>query len=262
MEARTENITPSIAAKYLSKNASNRPLQKQWVRELSKRMSDGDWKLSAEPIIFDTDGNLANGQHRLNAVIESGTSQTLMVVRGQPVESFFILDQGKKRSMADAVGHSPSVVNAINYLHKLVYNTPADPSRKKMWDELANCGTLKLANELIEYCGSYRSYFSSGAVKASAVYMMMRKPKSTEYIKQTYKTLVDLDFDSMPKIAQALTRHVLNSKAREEDRSKFLRGCRVFDESRAFNGKIVVTDQAIADVVKEAREFYLATMQN
>jgi hypothetical protein len=54
-------------------------------------------------LAFDTDGNLIDGQHRLLAVIESGQSQFMLVVRNVPKSVQEVIDAGAARSGADAL---------------------------------------------------------------------------------------------------------------------------------------------------------------
>ena len=44
-------------------------------------MRNGLWELNGAAIVIDEFGNLIDGQHRLSAVVESGTTQQFVVVR-------------------------------------------------------------------------------------------------------------------------------------------------------------------------------------
>ena len=63
-------------------------------------METGVWQFAADPIRFDTEGNLLDGQHRLQALAncESGTKIRFLVVYGLEAESQLVMDQGRKRS--------------------------------------------------------------------------------------------------------------------------------------------------------------------
>jgi len=95
-----EVISPDTAENYLIKNfKTNRKLSPTNVHKHTSSMQKGKWLISTDCIGFDTLGRLINGQHRLTAVIRSGTSQPFIVVRNLPVQSAQILDLGKKRMM-------------------------------------------------------------------------------------------------------------------------------------------------------------------
>lgn len=96
-----ETITPETAAAYLSRNTFNRPLNKRQVFSIAAEMMAGRWVLNGEPIIFNENGDLANGQHRLHAIISAGKPIEALVVRGVASDAISTMDQGKRRTAAD-----------------------------------------------------------------------------------------------------------------------------------------------------------------
>lgn len=98
-----ERIGPERAADYMKRNTKNRPLNKRYGMQLSDVMSEGDWWMNGETIIFASDGTLLNGQHRLWAIIHSGVEVDVMVVRGIDEEAFKTLDGGRKRTLGDTL---------------------------------------------------------------------------------------------------------------------------------------------------------------
>jgi hypothetical protein len=102
-----ELITPQKAQEILDKNKASgfeqRKVNKLNVEKLSKVMEAGHFHGElAEPIAITADDELVNGQHRLKAVIESGCSQQMIVVRNADAEAFKYLDNvGKPRTNAD-----------------------------------------------------------------------------------------------------------------------------------------------------------------
>lgn len=78
-----EKITPAKALEYLKMNVNNyRKLSKAKVAIYAKDMSEGRWVLNGETIVFAENGILLDGQHRLAAVIQSGKTVEMTVVRG------------------------------------------------------------------------------------------------------------------------------------------------------------------------------------
>jgi hypothetical protein len=96
-------VTPQIAAQFLATNTRNRRLKKHWVEQLKERMVSGQWVLNGESISFDKNGVLLNGQNRLTAVIESGVTVEMIVVRGLEPEAFSTIDENVRRNGKDVL---------------------------------------------------------------------------------------------------------------------------------------------------------------
>lgn len=99
-----ETIDQQMAAVYLKKAGHNRPLSPAHLLDLEGRQRRGEWKFNAaDSIVFDTNDELRNGQHRLHMVVSTGISMEALVVRNAPVDSFLVYDDGKKRSIGDVL---------------------------------------------------------------------------------------------------------------------------------------------------------------
>ena len=77
-----ETITPEKATEYLGHNAMHRKPKQKKIDKYVSEMVNGEWKFNGKSLIFDSNGRLLNGQHRLYAVIQSNVSLTTLVVRG------------------------------------------------------------------------------------------------------------------------------------------------------------------------------------
>jgi hypothetical protein len=105
MQIIVEKITPSQARQYLDSNRENRTIRKARVESYAEQMKRGQWQITGDPVRFDPQGRLLDGQHRLLALIASGLKHLEMVViRDVPTESFKVLDSGLGRSYGDALG--------------------------------------------------------------------------------------------------------------------------------------------------------------
>lgn len=62
-----------------------------------------EFRFVGDPIRFDVKGQLIDGQHRLIGIRRSGTSQTLLVMRGFDEEAQLYVDQGSVRQAGDQV---------------------------------------------------------------------------------------------------------------------------------------------------------------
>lgn len=99
-----EKITPDVAKRMLEHNVGNRKLRRSRIERYAREMKNGQWLDTRDPIRFDWNGRLADGQHRLHGVIEWGGSLPMLVVRGLDPAAFKVMDQGLGRSGADALG--------------------------------------------------------------------------------------------------------------------------------------------------------------
>lgn len=83
ISATMEAITPKMAEEYLKSNSANyRNLSTAKVNSYADDMKSGNWQENGEGIVFAENGLLKDGQHRLNAIIKSGVTVPMLVVRG------------------------------------------------------------------------------------------------------------------------------------------------------------------------------------
>lgn len=94
-------ITPETAKEimnaYEASTFANRTKTPSKVRKMAEEMKSGEWVYTGEPIIFDNEGILIDGQHRMSAVINSGTTQKFVIVFGLPRKSVIKIDSGSNR---------------------------------------------------------------------------------------------------------------------------------------------------------------------
>ena len=133
--SRVETITPEMASEYLERNTHNRPLRQRRVDQLVAAIQRGEWILNGDAIRFDSNGVLADGQHRLWAIFSSGVACESLVVEGLDEEAQHTMDTGARRTLKDTLqlkGHnSPQVLAAaINYLWKMEQNRVRENSVK------------------------------------------------------------------------------------------------------------------------------------
>lgn len=112
MNIAIETITPNKAKKMLEMNTCNRTVRETRVREYANEMTAGRWRLTGQGIVIFEDGRVADGQHRLLAVIESGVTIQTPVARGAKEEAMSAIDIGAKRTVADYMHLHHDVKNA------------------------------------------------------------------------------------------------------------------------------------------------------
>lgn len=97
-------VTPSMASELLAVEAMNRPINRAKVRQYAKDMQDGTFPLTGDSIKIGKGGAVLDGQHRLQAVVESGVSMTCVIVRGlEFADVFDRLDGHRPRSLNDVL---------------------------------------------------------------------------------------------------------------------------------------------------------------
>lgn len=97
-------ITPEVAAELLALNAKGqRTISAAAVERYATDMATLDWIFNGAPILISNTNELLDGQHRLSAIIESGESQVVLIVRGVDPMAMATIDAGRKRSYADSL---------------------------------------------------------------------------------------------------------------------------------------------------------------
>lgn len=141
-----KEIGPVEAGKLLANQVEDqRKLRMSWVAQLSKDMTDNRFKCSPDAITV-VCGKLANGQNRLNAIIQSGTTQKFLYLETTDETLFDIIDSGKSRTVGDVL-HGHSFINS---------NQVASISRMSMMYE----------NELLTPLGSTAYKKNNGGYEA------------------------------------------------------------------------------------------------
>ncbi|MFJ2176432.1 hypothetical protein ACIOHE_26515 [Streptomyces sp. NPDC087851] len=117
-------VTPEMASDWLSyrNHPKNRPLSKAVSFKYQKDMEAGRWtEETPEGYIFDTDGWIISGQHRMKAQANSNVTLRMWVFPGEPREIFEVVDQGYKRTAAHLlrVPNATSIANGGRHLAAL-----------------------------------------------------------------------------------------------------------------------------------------------
>lgn len=97
-------ITPELAQQCLANNTENRSMRKKFVSALARKILDGQWEPNTtDHIGFYEDGVLANGQHRLAAIVKAGIAVKTKIDYNIPKRAAICIDTGKSRSFSDNV---------------------------------------------------------------------------------------------------------------------------------------------------------------
>jgi len=115
MKIEITEVTPTLAAQWLSTNHSNnRKKSKRLIAQYARDMIAGKWDVTGEAIKFDTTGRLIDGQHRLSAVVEAHKNVRMAVITGLEPKVIHVLDTGKSRTGADALTITGQIENAVH----------------------------------------------------------------------------------------------------------------------------------------------------
>jgi hypothetical protein len=80
-------ITKAMAAYFLhNHNAQNRPYSSKVIGKYTYDRITDRFDLTPAPIVFGTDGNIMDGQHRLYMILYSGLETEMLVITNVPVE--------------------------------------------------------------------------------------------------------------------------------------------------------------------------------
>lgn len=97
-------VTPEVAEKWLAANNNPRRMRPAHIAFLSRVARSGSWGMDPSAIVFDWNGRLINGQHRLSMIVETGLSFPFVVIENANPGSAAHLDTGiMVRSLADTI---------------------------------------------------------------------------------------------------------------------------------------------------------------
>jgi hypothetical protein len=112
-------INAAVAADYLAKSTGNRRLKESTVETYARDMANGEWLTNHQGVAVDEDGRLIDGHHRLNAVVKSRATVTMLVSTGWPVKpkntqatTMDTVDRGCVRSLRDQLELQHGITNA------------------------------------------------------------------------------------------------------------------------------------------------------
>jgi len=101
LECKVIRVGKSLAEHWLKKNhPSNRNISWGQVEAFAADMASGNWKLTHQGVAFDGDGNLIDGQHRLNAIVLANVVVDLLVVNNPQGDYQAPINLGRKRTVA------------------------------------------------------------------------------------------------------------------------------------------------------------------
>ena len=174
MRVEIKIVTPSMAESFLLENNSNRKLNKPQLDMLVRTIKAGNWALTHQGVAIYDDGTLADGQHRLSAIVESGIACMMPVFYGveKTEKTVMAVDCGKLRSVTDSSAISGNSVRAsdVSLAKAIEYGMNCRAPRLTHQESSDLCkkhaSSLDMINILLP---SNRAVVSSVPIKAALV---------------------------------------------------------------------------------------------
>ena len=163
-------VTPEIARNYLKFNKKNRKESAKHLSFLVNQMREGLFLENGESIVFDQNNNLTDGQHRLMAIVQSGKSYFIPIVRGVASNSMATYDTGKNRSAADVLS-----LNGFTNTHTLSAVIRLIEKYSKKGSKTANKDSYNRSEaftnqQTLDYCMENYDWLSTLINKVTSIY--------------------------------------------------------------------------------------------
>lgn len=164
-------ITPETASEWLSERwGEQRTVRIGHINRLAADMSAGRFKISPDAILR-IKGKLANGQHRLEAVVVSGKPQLFLVMESNDEELYKVIDAGLRRSVSDGLigvayaGVIPSIARCVQAYDSGVIRAGARNS-----SEIDRNKAVPTQVEQIDYCQANQEILCEAACFVTSLY--------------------------------------------------------------------------------------------
>jgi hypothetical protein len=178
MQTFMTEVTPAIAKEWLSKNVANRKLKTNKVDQFARDMASGNWQPTHQGIAFYEDGTLADGQHRLKAIVQADKPVLMLVTMNLSKSALMAVDMGTPREAHDIAklgGYpdwiNPSTIAIVRALLGKLHNVKA---------------TASFA-EIVNYCNKY----SNSIIFAHAVTSSRKRGLTAAVIGACYVCAVE-----------------------------------------------------------------------
>lgn len=147
------HITADVAEVLLKRKNKNRTIHLSQLSKIKRSLEQGRWQINGETIIFDDQGNLIEGQHRLQAALDTKVSIWTLVVHGINFERFKTMGQGSKRTAGDILGINGEkdgrlLAAALRWVYRYENDLMSDPHPVINDDELAD--TIKAHEDIVD----------------------------------------------------------------------------------------------------------------
>jgi hypothetical protein len=221
-------ISPSVAKLILDAyNIGNRPIRER-AKVYTQAMRSGAWSLTGDTIKFSSNNLLLDGQHRLQACVDSKAALRTYIVFGIDPEAFVFMDRGALRAGACAfstsrVANANVVAAAVRWV-KLIRDGRAKNRTVFEPYELLDYFHLKCSSADIQLCVKDARAFRSKRPEDNppqglmVAFFYIIREKQPELAEQVITAMVTGHFDTrtrpMFKAIEAIRREKSASKGR------------------------------------------------
>lgn len=173
-------MTPELAKEYLLMNKKNRKKRQRKVNQYADEMLNGEWDIASDGVIITVyDGILKNGQHRLEAIVESGVTVPMIIYK--PSTEPIVFDRGATRKAEDTIncagGIEGKMVNRnMSAVVQLMWELGKDTGFSNMPDSFARSYLEKhydMISDAVSLTSSRVRYLKCSA-SAAAIYCALR----------------------------------------------------------------------------------------
>lgn len=272
MRVTWEWVKPAQAETYINTNPTyQRQVQPALVARYAEWQLNETWvDWVPDALLFDEQGKLINGQHRLLAVMLTGRTCGFWVIRGCTRERQFIIDQGRNRSVADLLqthtgihtsAHTGAVLRVVLSGYEGVFHSVRGGTAhtgahmKELYEQVKpQLDTVHKWLREEPRTPAVRTAVTEGII----VRALVAHPSEERRIRLFLHILCTGDCQPMPcDRAGILCREVLMDTAREESKQFSGRGARrrkyayVQTALRAF-----LDERHVSDIVPATRELF------
>ena len=208
---------------FLYKNeqqvSTNRDLVARTVARIRMDIQEGEWRTAASRIMFDTSGQLIDGQHTLAAIAESGRNVDAMFFLGVPKDTIQKIDVSRPRTVAQRLKFSGALPLESNVDSKfrvdianLILRTKFTPLGKPIPEgrKLAERAWYN-DKKIIDTCNKYKDHIE---------YFMNNKSKKAEFKKVSLIAPMVLARSKNQKKAEEFYMKFLNPDLRTSSKNK------------------------------------------
>ena len=98
------DVSPQMAQYILiHHNKDNRKVTNSQVNKISKSIREDGWLRDGQPLTFNVEGNITEGQHRLHAIVAEGVTVPMVIVLGVELDCFTNVAPAKPRRPEDEI---------------------------------------------------------------------------------------------------------------------------------------------------------------
>jgi hypothetical protein len=249
------NVSPDIATELLKGNIGNRKLADRTVEVLARDMASGEWRLTHQCVAVSEAGTLIDGQHRLTAVVTSGTTVPMYVAyySGDDTAMALPIDLHRKRSHTDILKCNPRHAEIANTFAWLVSQRQATTSEAARIISAMEPHISRLH----EYVSERPKSRGAAGARSAIVYRMASDPANADTYLSMYRAFCLLHFDDLNTSLMSLIRSLDGDDGRfngAHGRTElFVRIVYAFDLSHTDRKLIRVTEDVKTETLAKAR---------